>query len=276
MKEVKTINGEVLFSYDENTTTLKEEISKRKYLVCADLRGVDLGNADLRLADLRGAKLKGANLKGANIRWADLSGADLTLANLKGIDLRMADLSDAKIDNANLKNADLMNANLSCARLRWANLTGANLTSANLIGAELRWTDLKGADLKGADLKGAHLIEAKNIPDGLPMACPTEGSFIAWKKVECHYLVKLEIPEDAKRSSATSKKCRCDKAKVLEIIDMNTGENIDEVVNTNYTLCTYTVGEMVYPDWFDDNRWRECSNGIHFFVDREDAENYWH
>ena len=271
MKEVKTINGEVLFSYDENTTTLKEEISKRKYLVCADLRGVDLGNADLRLADLRGAKLKGANLKGANIRWADLSGADLTLANLKGIDLRMADLSDAKIDNANLKNADLMNANLSCARLRWANLTGANLTSANLIGAELRWTDLKGADLKGA-----HLIEAKNIPDGLPMACPTEGSFIAWKKVECHYLVKLEIPEDAKRSSATSKKCRCDKAKVLEIIDMNTGENIDEVVNTNYTLCTYTVGEMVYPDWFDDNRWRECSNGIHFFVDREDAENYWH
>ena len=26
-------------------------------------------------------------------------------------------------------------------------------------------------------------------------------------------------------------------------------------------------------EW-DDNRWNECSGGIHFFVNRIDAENY--
>ena len=115
----------------------------------------------------------------------------------------------------------------------------------------------------------------KNKPD-LPMACPEEGSFVAWKKVYGSIFIKLEVPEDAKRSSATTKKCRCSKAKVLEIIDLETGEKIDEVVNANYALCTYTVGEMVFPDSFDDDRWNECSNGIHFFIERDDAVNYFY
>jgi hypothetical protein len=56
----------------------------------------------------------------------------------------------------------------------------------------------------------------------LPLACPATGSFIGWKCAvdeSNHYvLIKLEIPEDAKRTSGlNSKKCRCDKAKVLEI-----------------------------------------------------------
>ena len=33
----------------------------------------------------------------------------------------------------------------------------------------------------------------------------------------------------------------------------------------------YKVGETILPDKWDDNRWEECSHGIHFFVDREEA-----
>ena len=36
----------------------------------------------------------------------------------------------------------------------------------------------------------------------------------------------------------------------------------------------YKVGEMVYPDRFDDNRWDECSNGIHFFITKQEAIDY--
>ena len=65
----------------------------------------------------------------------------------------------------------------------------------------------RGADLRGADLRGANLRDAK----GCYLSCPTEGSFIGWKKASGH-IVKLRIPEDARRSSATGHKCRCDKA----------------------------------------------------------------
>ena len=213
-------------------------------------------------------------LKREIAKHKDLVCADLSGANLSGADLKGADLFGASLDGANLTFANLIGADL-----RWADLKGADLRWANLIWANIRWADLFSADLDGANLKGADLSDAKNISDiDFPMACPSEGSFIAWKKVKPSYIIKLEIPEDAKKCSATSKKCRCDKAMVLEIIDLETGENIDEVVNTTYSPvspCTYKVGEMVFPDYFDDNRWRECSHGIHFFVDRDDAVNYY-
>ena len=118
-----------------------------------------------------------------------------------------------------------------------------------------------------ADLNGA-----KNVPF-IPLACPSEGSFVGWKKVD-NYIIKLFIPKDAKRSSATTNKCRCDKAKVLEITNLETNEHTDEVINYNYAKCVYKVGKMVYPDKFDDNRWNECSNGIHFFVNKQEAIKY--
>jgi hypothetical protein len=38
---------------------------------------------------------------------------------------------------------------------------------------------------------------------------------------------------------------------------------------------TYRVGETVKPtEPFDDDRWDECSTGIHFFITRYEAVNY--
>ena len=102
--------------------------------------------------------------------------------------------------------------------------------------------------------------------------CPDTGSFIAWKKAG-EYIVKLEIPEDAKRSSATTRKCRADKAKVLEIQNMDGSKAEVEEVRSGYGGI-YKVGEMIYPDEWDDCRWNECSHGIHFFVTRMEAEEW--
>ena len=185
------------------------------------------------------------------------SGADLHYA-----DLRFADLRDADLRGADLRDADL----------RYADLRYADLSDADLIGADLIDADLRGADLSDADLRGADLSGAINIPF-IALSCPSEGTFIGWKKVR-DYLIKLEIPEDAKRCSATTNKCRCDKAKVLSITSIESGEEIQELCNYKYSACVYKVGEMVYPDKFDDNRWNECSNGIHFFINRQEAINY--
>jgi len=158
------------------------------------------------------------------------------------------------------------------ANLRDANLRGAYLGGANLGGANLRDAYLRDAYLRDANLGGANLRDAKEIPY-IPFACPSDGAFIGWKKVNGH-LIKLEIPEDAKRCSATTNKCRCDMAMVLSITDIKTGAERKYTTNQNYAKTTYTVGEMVYPDSFDENRWNECSNGIHFFINKQEAINY--
>ena len=154
-----------------------------------------------------------------------------------------------------------------------ANLDGANLYGANLYGANLYRANLYRASLDGANLNRANLDGANNIPF-IPYACPSDGAFIGWKKVG-NCLVMLEIPEDARRCSCTSQKCRCDKAKVLSITNLDTNESISEIENTSYLpAVTYVVGEMVYPDSFDENRWNECSHGIHFFINKQSAIDY--
>ena len=111
-------------------------------------------------------------------------------------------------------------------------------------------------------------------------SCPTEGSFIGWKKAKLKYqfyIVKLLIPEDAKRLSGTGHKCRCDKAVVLDIQDLN-GNSVSDCIKTVYSrfnsLFKYRVGSTVIADDFDENRFNECSYGIHFFIDRQEAVDY--
>ena len=164
-------------------------------------------------------------------------------------------------------------AYLRGAYLRDADLSGAYLRDADLRCANLRGADLSGAYLRGADLRDADLRGAKEIPY-LPLACPSDGAFIGWKKVEgC--LIQLLIPEDAKRCSATTQKCRCEFAKVLSIIRIENGEELQSIENTSYApSIVYKVGEIVKPDSFDEDRWNECSHGIHFFINKQDALNY--
>lgn len=161
------------------------------------------------------------------------------------------------------------------ANLQWANLLEADLREADLREADLQWADLRGANLRGANLQWADLREAdlrgaKNIPF-IPLSCPDTGAFIGWKKAMGR-IVKLQIPEDAKRSSATTTKCRCDKALVLAIENPDGTPSAETSVRSlSYAGATYNVGEMVYPDSFDEDRWNECSHGIHFFINRQEA-----
>ena len=193
--------------------------------------------------------------------------------NLGGANLGDADLGGADLRGANLCDANLRGANLRGAYLRVAYLRGANLGGAYLGGAYLCDANLGGADLRGANLCDADLRGATNIPY-LPLACPSDGAFIGWKKVNGK-LVQLEIQADAKRSSATTRKCRCSKAMVISITNIDGSNEVDEVLNTSQeSKCLYKVGQLVIADSFDEDRFNECSHGIHFFINKEDAINY--
>ena len=125
-----------------------------------------------------------------------------------------------------------------------------------------------------------------------PQLCPTHGAFIAWKKCrpftpdynnvrangrDADKLVKLLIPEDALRSSATSAKCRADKAYVLGVYEMD-GKTLAEDQRARSIWrydFVYETGKRVEPEFdYENNRWEECSYGIHFFVDIDAARKF--
>ena len=166
------------------------------------------------------------------------------------------------------------------AHKRWANASEGGTEDDR---AYLSGVDLSGAYLSGVDLSGAYLSGAKNVPY-IVMACPSEGAFVGWKKAYlmsgATAIVKLLIPENARRSSATGRKCRCDKAEVLEIwsLEAETMELKDQYAEARSIHdrdFVYRVGESVTPkEPFCEDRYSECASGIHFFINRQEAIDY--
>ena len=211
---------------------------------------------------------------------ACLINTDLSQAYIRHWNLCRADLKDANLNGMDLRGVDLRGADLRGADLIGADLRRADLIGACLCGAHLRDANLMDAYLSGANLRGAYLYGAKN---NYPIACPEKGSFIGFKKahmldfmgrsMDC--IVELEIQDDALRSSATSRKCRCSKAKVLSITNLD-GTDVNTLLAFSCIKhdFVYKVGETVEVPDFDTDRWNECSTGIHFFITRQEAVEY--
>lgn len=254
------------------------KLLKTTNLSYADLSYTNLNGTNLSYTNLSSANLSNANLNNIDLSNANLSFADLSWANLRHANLNDTDLSYVNLNNANLFKASLCYATLLESCLKYAQLIESNLSNAYLSDANLHYINLSQANLSNVNLNHANLYNANlkgayNVPY-IRLACPDTGSFIGWKKVR-NYIIKLRIPSKAKRYSAASNKCRCEYAKVLEIQNLDGSKaNINEITNYSVTECTYRVGEIVYPDEFDSNRWNECSNGIHFFINRQEAVDY--
>ena len=198
-----------------------------------------------------------ADLQGASLQGADLQDTYLQGADLRGADLRRADLQDSSLQGASLQGASLQ---------------GADLQGADLRGADLRRADLRDADLRDADLWSANLQDAKGL--GAFIRCPKEGSIIGYKKADC-VIIKLGIPKSAQRVNAiSSMKCRCDKAKVLEILNSDgTKSDLTSVKSNHDKSFVYELEKIVQSEYDPSDR-VECSKGIHFFMTFEEAKEY--
>ena len=211
---------------------------------------------------------------------ADLSYVDLSKADLRYSNLRYANLNYTNLSYANLSEADLSYANLRYANLSYANLSEVNLSDADLSEAYLRYSDLSYANLSYANLSYADLssIKYNYLSIGLNLVCPEEGSYIGYKKAKNkdkeEVIIKLLITEDSLRSSATTRKCRCSKAKVLSITSLDKTKTFDKAYSNWDETFIYRVGEIVEVDDFNTNRWKECAAGIHHFITRKEAIEY--
>ena len=176
-------------------------------------------------------------------------------------------------EQADLRGANLSRAILSGADLSWADLRGADLSGANLSGANLSRADLSGANLRGANLRWAKGLDSVKYDENtafFALQCPESGAYTAYKKAR-GLIVELEIPADALRSSATSRKCRASKARVISITNADGNPAGDRVASDHDKDFVYVVGQTVEVPDFDTDRWTECSTGIHHFITREEA-----
>ena len=279
---IKSIFGATLFEYEKEDNTIKDTI-EAAVEQNINLEGANLRDTNLMCANLKGACFFSADFSNANLSYANLSGANLGCVNFNTANLYNTDFSNARLYNANfsyayLDHANLSHANLSdtdfcCASLGNTNLEYANFNCANLYCTFLNNANLYKASLYNANLYESDFSDAINLPS-IPMNLP-EGEFIAWKSLPNGLIAKLKILEDSKRSRALGNKCRCDKALVLEFQNADGSKSdVTECVNYRYNKCKYKVGEIVHSDSWGENRWNECSHGIHFFLDRELAVRF--
>ena len=295
----------------ENKSTGKRADLRDIDLSEMDLSGIDLSYADLQGANLRGTKFIGANLSNANLFQAFLHGADMSKAIIDEANLTNANLTRAGLNecsgrkarfafsclwDCDFKNAVLPGAFFFEAGVCDCDFTGSDLEETSYIHADLdnsvfEDTNLKNADFdyarrvfwssfKNADMTGASVVDVDLDPDKLvgvkglyiPLYCPEEGPFIAWKKCREGKVVKLRIPEHAKRKGNSIYSLRASEAEVLEIFDRD-GNSVDEAVSIFDEELKYIKGTTVYPKKVDSKYYGNVT-GIYFVLSRAETEMY--
>lgn len=241
--KIKNVSGSIIYTCNKKKNTLKKTLEE------AAENGIDLC----------GANLIGCDLSFINLKKAHLDFANMSFCNLSFACLDMADLHDALIYHSDLLKASLVRS---------------NLFYTDFYKSELFETDFSGAAFFRTGIKEARIKDVKGFPS-FPMDIP-EGEFIGWKKLSDNIIAKLLILEDSNRSRSTGFKCRCSKARVLELQNLDgTPSKMKQYLNVRFKPCLYKEGEIVESDSWDDNRWKVCSHGIHFFLDRQSAVEYW-
>ena len=130
-----------------------------------------------------------------------------------------------------------------------------------------------------SNLRGAKNIDSAIVSIGtafFALQCPEKGAYntriyTAYKKLSSGFIAELEIPADAMRSSATSRKCRASKAYVVSITDVDGNHPVSKASSKRDPSFIYEVGKMVEVLDFDLDRWNECSTGIHHYITRAEA-----
>lgn len=201
--------------------------------------------------------------------------------DLSGLDFSNLDLSWSEFENVNFNGAVFDGAILDNIKARNTSFDGASFVEASLKGADFKTCNLSNSNCDGTDFTGAILLDA--VLDGIKdsprtkhfrMHCPEYGYFIGYKKCFNDRLVTLLILKDSKRCSSTTSACRCDRARVLAITNLDGSGHYTEAVSFVDADFVYRLGEVVVADSYNEDRWLDSSHGIHFWMTKEEALGY--
>ena len=229
---------------------------------------------NLKLEDL---DLSGSVLRNVYFLECQLNRVDLRYATCSGITIKDSILVHCYLLNSNWHNVSLTSStlnNCAMAGISWvrgyigdSTVIACDLFTANLVRSNFNRVTFRETSLEYARTFDSVFIDVAGLvkpPIGVDII--PEGDLIVYKKLKGG-VAKLLVPKEAKRSNAGGRKCRAEYAIVLEC-----PEDARSTFDQNFI---YKVGETVRPKrpW-EENRWKECAPGIHFFLTRREAEDY--
>jgi hypothetical protein len=100
----------------------------------------------------------------------------------------------------------------------------------------------------------------------------TTKKTVVYKKLRDEKIAVLELTKGQIFQSENHDKCRTEYAKVLRIESIDGKEQFQEGCPQHDESFKYIVGEVVKSTY--DEKIKECSDGIHFFLTREKAERF--
>lgn len=187
--------------------------------------------------------------------------AHFTYCTFTDCDFSGADLTYSSFVSCAFVNCEFGNMTLDNTDFVYCSMTGCRADSCNVTGRIYASGQCRS-------------FLARTVP----MECPRKGAYTAYKKAvswdDQEVLVTLEIPREARRSSATGKKCRASMATVRDIRTVHGNRKRNFAISFHDPCFTYRTGQTVRVDNFDTNRFNECAPGIHHFMDPESAMDY--
>ena len=233
---------------DNDAATLRAELEKR---------------VPGELMDYKEVQFKNMDLSGWDLSWLDLYKATFTNCNLNGAVLDHCDADHVAYYDCDIRNMKVTNSKARACYYRYLDMENV---------------DFSGTDIYASVLEDAHNQDTIKYDDNtryFKMSCPEEGPFVAWKCCTDLRVVQMLVPADAKRCMAAMETGRASKVKVLSI------KSIDETVKYDWAQSTvdpdfyYEVGKWIEPaNGFQEDRWKDSSPGIHFFMDRQQCVDY--
>lgn len=251
--------------------TFKEISFTKVNFTKAVFTSVNFENCLFNKCDFRYAFIFSSQARESYLKECDFYLSSFERNFIKESTFEKTDLSYSDMEFTIYFHCDFINCNFNQAYMRMTNLTESSFEKC-----KINPKDAIGTNFAFTKLDAQNEIQINRYDETttfLNLQCPEKGGYTAFKAAH-GFIVKLYIPADALRSSATSRKCRASKAKVVSITTTDGRTHLEEVQSDYDPNFVYRVGETVEVKDFDTNRWNECSTGIHHFLTRKEAENY--
>lgn len=192
---------------------------------------------------------------GCTFRNCDFNDADFVQCMFYSCDFIICRLNNCDLAYSMISYADFRESTLSLCNFKYSSIMHSDLRTSKFV------SDVK---FEGAGIQNSYLPEEYYRILGKVLAEP----IIGYKKTREGVVIKAEIPAGAIVFSINGKKCRTNRAK---IIDMN-GHT---VLHSGYDFrFAYTLGQEIEILDFDPCYSHECAPGFHFFMTEEEAKEY--
>jgi hypothetical protein len=256
--------GKVLFEYKSENNTIKETVKELlKEYSGKTIKDIDLSNMNLSGISFDNSRFDNSSFYNSSFYNSRFYNSSFYNSRFDNSRFYNSSFYNSRFDNSSFYNSRFDNSRFDNSSFDNSSFYNSRFDNSRFYNSRFDNSRFDNSS-KNSILKYKHIWQI----------IPEEGAFIAWKKLSEGYIAKLEIPAKAKRTcNIINRKCRASYVKTLQIIDRNS-DDVKEMHGSRNHKTMYKVGRLTRPDKYDDDFLKDCTNGIHFFVTKQEAKDW--